>query len=95
MKELDRIDRKILRAMQDNGRLTNLELAEKISLSPTATAERLKRLTRDGYIQGYTAKLSAEKLDRGMLVFVEVKLDRTTPDVFDAFSDAVRRSQTK
>jgi Lrp/AsnC family leucine-responsive transcriptional regulator len=92
MKELDRIDRKILRAMQDNGRLTNLELAEKISLSPTATAERLKRLTRDGYIQGYTAKLSAEKLDRGMLVFVEVKLDRTTPDVFDAFSHAVQKS---
>lgn len=92
MKELDRIDRKILRAMQDNGRLTNLELADKISLSPTATAERLKRLTRDGYIQGYTAKLSAEKLDRGMLVFVEVKLDRTTPDVFDAFSQAVQKS---
>jgi Lrp/AsnC family leucine-responsive transcriptional regulator len=92
MKELDRIDRKILRAMQDNGRLTNLELAEKISLSPTATAERLKRLNRDDYILGYTAKLSPEKLDRGMLVFVEVKLDRTTPDVFDAFSKAVRQS---
>jgi Lrp/AsnC family leucine-responsive transcriptional regulator len=56
MKEIDRIDRKILRAMQDDGRLTNLELAEKISLSPTATAERLKRLTRDGYITGYTAR---------------------------------------
>ena len=92
MKEIDRIDRKILRAIQDNGRLTNLELADKISLSPTATAERLKRLNRDGYIQGYTAKLSPEKLDRGMLVFVEVKLDRTTPDVFDAFSEAVRKS---
>jgi Lrp/AsnC family leucine-responsive transcriptional regulator len=56
MKELDRIDRKILRAMQDDGRLTNLELAEKISLSPTATAERLKRLTRDGYITGLHGK---------------------------------------
>lgn len=92
MREIDRIDRKILRAMQDNGRLTNLELADKISLSPTATAERLKRLNRDGFIQGYTAKLSPEKLNRGMLVFVEVKLDRTTPDVFDAFSKAVRQS---
>ena len=80
MKEIDRIDRKILRAMQDNGRLTNLELADTISLSPTATAERLKRLTRDGFIQGYAAKLSPEKLDR------------TTPDVFDAFSHAVRKS---
>ena len=92
MKEIDRIDRKILRAMQDNGRLTNLELADKISLSPTATAERLKRLNRDGFIEGYTAKLSPEKLDRRMLVFVEVKLDRTTPDVFDAFSKAVSKS---
>jgi Lrp/AsnC family leucine-responsive transcriptional regulator len=73
-------------------RLTNLELAEKISLSPTATAERLKRLGRDGYIHRLHRPLSAEKLDRGMLVFVEVKLDRTTPDVFDAFSDAVRKS---
>ncbi|WP_322987956.1 MULTISPECIES: Lrp/AsnC ligand binding domain-containing protein [unclassified Hoeflea] len=92
MKEIDRIDRKILRALQDNGRLTNIELAEKVSLSATATAERLKRLSRDGFITGYTARLSAAKLDRGMLVFVEVKLDRTTPDVFDAFSDAVRKS---
>ena len=77
MKEIDRIDRKILRAIQDNGRLTNLELADTISLSPTATAERLKRLNRDGYIQGYTAKLSPEKLHRGMLVFVEVKKSRS------------------
>ncbi|MDP2734235.1 MAG: Lrp/AsnC ligand binding domain-containing protein, partial [Hoeflea sp.] len=60
--------------------------------SPTATAERLKRLGRDGYIQGYMARLSPEKLHRGMLVFVEVKLDRTTPDVFEAFSAAVRKS---
>ncbi len=92
MKELDRIDRKILRMMQDDGRLTVLQLAEKVNLSPTATAERLKRLTRDGYILGYTAQLSAEKLGRAMLVYVEVKLDRTTPDVFAAFADAVRRS---
>lgn len=89
---LDRIDKKILRAVQEDGRLSNLQLAEKISLSPTATAERLKRLTRDGYILGYHAQLSAEKLGRGMLVFVEVKLDRTTPDVFDTFADAVRRA---
>lgn len=92
MKDIDRLDRKILRAIQDDGRLTNLQLADRISLSPTATGERLKRLTRDGYITGYTARLSPQKLGRGMLVFVEVKLDRTTPDVFDAFAAAVRRS---
>lgn len=92
MKQIDKIDRKILRALQDDGRLTNLQLAEKVSLSPTATAERLKRLTRDGYILGYSAQLSPDMLDRGMLVFVQVKLDRTTPDVFDSFAAAVRRS---
>lgn len=92
MKDLDRLDRKILRLLQDDGRLTNTDLAERIALSPTATAERLKRLTRDGYILGYMARLCPQKLGRGMLVYVEVKLDRTTPDVFDAFADAVRRS---
>ena len=92
MKQIDRIDRKILRAIQDDGRLTNLQLAEKVSLSPTATAERLKRLTRDGYILGYSAQLSPEMLGRGMLVFVQVKLDKTTPDVFDSFAAAIRRS---
>jgi len=91
-KSLDRIDRKILRAVQDDGRLTNLQLAEKISLSPTATAERLKRLTRGGYIVGYQAMLSPEKLDLGMLVYVEVKLDRTTPEVFDEFAKAIRKA---
>jgi Lrp/AsnC family leucine-responsive transcriptional regulator len=92
MKELDRLDRKILRALQKEGRLTNTELADLVHLSPTATAERVKRLTRDGYIKGYMAILSPEKLGRSLLVFVQVKLDRTTPDVFDSFSDAVKRS---
>ncbi|MCD2184290.1 Lrp/AsnC ligand binding domain-containing protein [Rhizobium sp. TRM96647] len=92
MKELDRLDRKILRALQQEGRLSNIELAEKVNLSPTATAERVKRLTRDGYIMGYMAILSPERLGRNLLVFVQVKLDRTTPDVFDTFAEAVRQS---
>lgn len=92
MKEIDRVDRKILRTLQLDGRLTNIELAERISLSPTATAERVKRLTRDGYIEGYSARLSPEKLGRTLLVFVEVKLDRTTADVFSSFAEAVRKS---
>lgn len=92
MKEIDRIDRKILRALQAEGRLSNIELAERVALSPTATAERVKRLTRDGYIEGYSARLSPDKLGRSLLVFVEVKLDRTTPDVFDTFARAVKLS---
>ncbi|ATN35129.1 winged helix-turn-helix transcriptional regulator [Rhizobium daejeonense] len=92
MKELDRLDRKILRTLQKEGRLTNIELAERVHLSPTATGERVRRLTRDGFITGYMAVLSPQKLGRGLLVFIEVKLDRTTPDIFDAFAAAVKRS---
>ena len=92
MKDIDQIDRKILRALQTDGRQSNLELAERVSLSPTATTERVKRLIREGFVEGFSARLSPEKLGRGLLVFVEVKLDRTTSDVFEAFATAVRRS---
>lgn len=92
MKNLDSLDRRILRELQKDGRLSNTELSERINLSQTATTERVKRLTRDGYILGYTAKLSPKKLDRAMLVFVEIKLDRTTPDVFATFAAATRRN---
>ena len=92
MKSIDQTDRKILRLLQRQGRLSNLELAEQVHLSPTATAERVKRLVREGFVEGYSARLSPEKLGRGLLVFVEVKLDRTTDDVFEAFADAVKRS---
>jgi len=86
----DRIDRKILAVLQTDGRITNLQLAERVGLSPTATAERVKRLTRDGFILGYSARLDPRKIALGMLVFVEVKLDRTTADVFDDFAAAIR-----
>lgn len=92
MKDLDRIDRRILRLLQEDGRLSNAELAERVALSPTATAERVKRMTREGIILGYMARLSPDKLGLNLLVFVEVKLDRTTADVFETFADAVRRS---
>ena len=92
MKDLDRLDRRILRLLQEDGRLSNAELAERIALSPTATAERVKRLTREGYLIGYMALISPEKLGLNLLVFVEVKLDRTTADVFETFAAAVRNS---
>lgn len=89
---LDRIDRRILALLQMDGRLATVDLAGRIGLSATATTERLKRLTRDGFILGYCAKLDPSKLGRGFLVFVEVSLDKTTPDVFERFAAAVRRS---
>ena len=87
---LDAIDARILRALQADGRISNLKLAESVHLSPTAVLERVKRLTREGYILGYEAKLNPEKLGVGMLVFIEILLDRTVSDVMDNFKAAVQ-----
>ena len=76
--------------LQADGRISNLKLAEEVHLSPTAVLERVKRLTRDGYILGYEARLNPHKLGAGMLVFVEVLLDRTTPNVIETFKAAVQ-----
>lgn len=86
---LDQIDRAILRELQANGRLTNVELARRVNLSPTPCLERTRRLEREGYIRGYVALLDRQKLGHGLTVFIEVELDRTTPEVFERFKDAV------
>ena len=88
--DLDRIDRKILAILQEDGRISNLKLAESVALSPTAVLARVQRLTREDYIVGYEARLNPLKLGAGMLVFVEVLLDRTTPNVFEQFKAAVQ-----
>jgi len=87
---IDKIDAKILRVLQKDGRISNLKLADAVHLSPTAVLERVKRLTREGYILGYEARLDPDKLGAGMLVFIEVVLDRTTPDVMNEFKAAVQ-----
>ena len=87
---LDRIDRRILQALQEDGRMANLKLAESVGLSPTAVLARVQRLTRDGYILGFEARLNPLLLDAGMLVFVEVLLDRSSPNVFEQFKAAVQ-----
>ena len=76
--------------LQADGRISNLKLAESVALSPTAVLARVQRLTKAGYILGYEARLNPLKLGVGMMVFVEVLLDRTTPNVFDAFKAAVQ-----
>ena len=88
--DLDRIDMKILKVLQEDGRISNLKLAEEVHLSPTAVLERVKRLTRDNFILGYEARLDPHKLGRGFTVFVEVLLDRTVHDVMDNFKAAVQ-----
>lgn len=84
-KQLDRTDLRILQCLQQDGRISNVALARKVNLTPTPCLERVRRLEREGYIRGYTALLDAEKLDCGLLVFVEIDLARTSPDVFRDF----------
>ena len=92
MMDLDRTDRKILKALQADGRNATVDLDEKIALSPTSTSDRVKRLQREGFIAGYGARLDPHRLGLGLLVFVEVSLDKTTPDVFEKFAEAVKRA---
>lgn len=86
---LDRTDLKILDILQTDGRISNSKLAELVNLSPTAVMARVQKLTKDEFILGYEAKLNPVKLNANFLVFVEVLLDKTTPNVLDEFIDAV------
>ena len=89
-RKLDRIDRNILVELQKNGRLSNVELSKRVGLSPTPCLERVKRLEAENYISGYCAILNPVKLGAALLVFVEITLTKTSPDVFDEFSKAVQ-----
>lgn len=89
---IDQTDRRILQILQENGRIAAVDLAEQVGLSPTATGERLKRLQKEGPILGFGVRLDPHRLGLGLLVFVEVLLDKTTPDIFAKFAEAVRRA---
>ena len=86
---LDRIDYKILRRLQQNGRLSNADLARSVNLSPTPCLERVRRLEADGYILDYVTLLNPQKLGAGVVSFIQVLLDRTNPDVFERFKKQV------
>ena len=88
-KTIDRIDKNILVELQKNGRLSNVELSKRVGLSPTPCLERVKRLEKEEYISGYKAILNPHKLGAALLVFVEITLTKTSPDVFDDFANAV------
>lgn len=87
---LDRLDKAILREIQKNGRISNVELARLIGLSATPCLERVKRLEKDNYITGYTGLVNPNKVGAALLVFVEITLSRTAADVFEEFAKAVR-----
>ena len=90
-KTLDRTDRRILECLQADGRISNVQLARKVNLTPTPCIERVKRLERQGYIKGYTAILNPELVNAGLLVFVEIDLSHNSPDAFRRFREEARR----
>ncbi|MDH5835207.1 winged helix-turn-helix transcriptional regulator [Luteimonas kalidii] len=87
-RELDRIDRRILRILQQEGRIPFTELGERVGLSTTPCTERVRRLERDGVITGYHARLAPASVKAGLLVFVEISLAYKSGDIFEEFRRA-------
>ncbi|SRR6056297_1812615 len=87
--KLDRIDRRILTAMQDNARISNLELAEAVGLSPTPCSRRVKRLEESGIIQRHVTLLDQSRLGLKLTAFIGISMDRHTPDRFETFEAEV------
>jgi Lrp/AsnC family leucine-responsive transcriptional regulator len=90
MIKLDKLDIRILRALQKNGRISNLELAESVGLSPSPCARRVKHLEDSGIIAGQVTLLNASKLDLKLTALIQISMDRHTPDRFEIFENKVR-----
>lgn len=90
MNELDQTDLRLLRLLQEDGRLSNAELAQKGHTSPATCHRRVQRLFREGYISGVRAVVNPQKVGLGSIAFVGVELDRSTPESFARFEKEVR-----
>ena len=90
MDDLDKIDRKILSVLADDGRITVTELAKQVGLSKTPCQIRMRKLEQNGYILGYCAMLDPERLGEGHIAFVQVTLSDTRSEALNAFNEAVR-----
>ncbi|MFT6092769.1 MAG: Lrp/AsnC family leucine-responsive transcriptional regulator [Pseudohongiellaceae bacterium] len=87
-KPLSRIDKKILRELQLDGRISFAELARRVGLTTTPCLERVKRMEREGVIQGYTTLLDPASLQAALVVFVQIRLSRTSQNIFAKFKKA-------
>lgn len=90
--KLDDADRRILQVLQQDGRITNQDLAAACTMSASSCFERVRRLRERGVIAGYRALIDPKFVERELLIFIEVLLDRTTSDIFDQFAERIRRS---
>lgn len=89
--KLDTIDRKILAALQDNGRLSNVELAERVGLSPSPCLRRVRLLEEGGIINRYVALIDQKAVGLPVSVFISIKLERQQEDDLDSFEAEVRQ----
>lgn len=88
--ELDRTDRRILRELQVDGRMSNQELADRVGLSPSPCLRRVKQLEEEGIIEGYVAKINGSKLGLKMMALIQIRMDRHTPERFDEFERTIK-----
>ncbi|SHH25562.1 Lrp/AsnC family transcriptional regulator [Cognatishimia maritima] len=88
---IDETDRRILKVLQQQGRISNADLSEAVNLSPSACHRRVHRLEKDGYIRNYVALLDARKMKVPTTVFVEITLSGQADEVLEAFEKAVAR----
>lgn len=90
MLKLDKLDIRILRELQKNARISNLDLAEAIGLSPSPCARRVKQLEDSGIIAGTATLLNASKLDLKLTALIQISMDRHTPDRFEQFEGKIK-----
>ena len=88
---MDEINRKILRELTRDGRISNLELAGRVGLSPSACHRRVQRLEAEGIVRDYVALLDARKINLASTIFVEIKLQGQADEILDAFEAEVKR----
>ena len=87
--KLDPIDRQILAELQADGRMTNVELAKRVGISAPPCLRRVRQLEEAGFIDGYVALLNARKLGLTLVSFIQISMDKHTPERFDAFEKTV------
>jgi Lrp/AsnC family leucine-responsive transcriptional regulator len=88
--KLSKIDKRILDEIQKNGRITNLELSEKVGLSPSPCLRRVKQLEESGFIDEYVARLNQNQLDLKLIALIQISMDRHTPERFENFERKVK-----
>jgi len=87
--KLDKFDRDILHKLQRHGRMSNQELAEAVNLSPSPCLRRIRHLEEEGLIEGYVALLNARKLGLNLMAFIQISMDKHTPERFTEFDKII------